>query len=225
MRRPFGSAALALVAAPLLLAACSGSVDVAPPDLGGASSTASLDACTQLTADLPEQVAEQKSRSTAPESPLTAAWGEPAILLRCGVPRPEALTAASRAGERERRRLVRRGADGRIRLHDRRPITQRRSDGPRRLRTRDRAGHRAVAVRGSSHPAADQLSDPVAVGHRRPRRFSSAVRISRVTSSGYSTPDACHMRGKSEMWVNPGMVLISLRTTSPDSVTKKSMRA
>lgn len=95
MRRPFGSAALALVAAPLLLAACSGSVDVAPPDLGGASSTASLDACTQLTADLPEQVAEQKSRSTAPESPLTAAWGEPAILLRCGVPRPEALTAAS----------------------------------------------------------------------------------------------------------------------------------
>ena len=35
---------------------------------------------------------EQESRSTEPDSPSTAAWGDPAIVLRCGVPRPAALT-------------------------------------------------------------------------------------------------------------------------------------
>ncbi|ACY98983.1 MULTISPECIES: DUF3515 domain-containing protein [Thermomonospora] len=37
---------------------------------------------------LPERVHGQPRRDTSPESPLTAAWGSPAIALRCGVPRP-----------------------------------------------------------------------------------------------------------------------------------------
>ncbi|SEG87178.1 Protein of unknown function [Thermomonospora echinospora] len=40
---------------------------------------------------LPERVHGQERRETSPESPLTAAWGSPAIALRCGVPRPAAM--------------------------------------------------------------------------------------------------------------------------------------
>ncbi|WP_439951604.1 DUF3515 domain-containing protein [Actinomadura macra] len=44
---------------------------------------------------LPEKVHGQSGRSTSPDSMLTAAWGSPAIALRCGVPRPAALRPES----------------------------------------------------------------------------------------------------------------------------------
>lgn len=44
---------------------------------------------------LPEKVRGQERRDTKPESALTAAWGSPAIALRCGVPRPAALRPTS----------------------------------------------------------------------------------------------------------------------------------
>ncbi|GAA3197102.1 hypothetical protein GCM10010468_08070 [Actinocorallia longicatena] len=37
---------------------------------------------------LPSSVDGQKRRDTDPASPYVAAWGSPAIALRCGVPRP-----------------------------------------------------------------------------------------------------------------------------------------
>lgn len=37
----------------------------------------------------------QALRETGPESSLTAAWGDPAIVVRCGVPRPAALEPTS----------------------------------------------------------------------------------------------------------------------------------
>lgn len=40
-------------------------------------------------------MAGQHRRDTTPESRFTAAWGNPAIVLRCGVARPPALTAVS----------------------------------------------------------------------------------------------------------------------------------
>jgi hypothetical protein len=43
-------------------------------------------------ARLPATVAGQESRDTDPASDLTAAWGDPAITVRCGVPDPAALT-------------------------------------------------------------------------------------------------------------------------------------
>ena len=46
-------------------------------------------------AGLPEQLAGQPARETDPESPLTAAWGSPAITVRCGVPEPATLGATS----------------------------------------------------------------------------------------------------------------------------------
>ncbi|WP_231330752.1 DUF3515 domain-containing protein [Actinomadura graeca] len=44
---------------------------------------------------LPEKVHGQSGRDTSPDSPLTAAWGSPAIALRCGVPRPPTLRPES----------------------------------------------------------------------------------------------------------------------------------
>lgn len=44
--------------------------------------------CERLRAHLPERLRGQDRRSTDPESPLVAAWGAPAMALRCGVPRP-----------------------------------------------------------------------------------------------------------------------------------------
>ena len=44
---------------------------------------------------LPEKLRGQELRDTSPASPLTAAWGSPAIALRCGVPRPAALVPRS----------------------------------------------------------------------------------------------------------------------------------
>ena len=39
---------------------------------------------------LPGELDGQDRRETRPDSPLTAAWGDPPIVLRCGVPRPAA---------------------------------------------------------------------------------------------------------------------------------------
>lgn len=47
-------------------------------------------ACERLVADLPETVADQKRRSTT-GNPLGAAWGDPAIVLRCGVGSPASM--------------------------------------------------------------------------------------------------------------------------------------
>ena len=50
--------------------------------------------CARVTAALPQSVAGQDRRATTPQGP-TAAWGDPPIVLRCGVPRPAALTPTS----------------------------------------------------------------------------------------------------------------------------------
>ena len=74
--------ATALLAA-LALAGCSGgdSVTVAAPATTG--STAKQ--CAALKAALPATLQGRKLRGTTPESANTAAWGSPAITLRCGV--------------------------------------------------------------------------------------------------------------------------------------------
>jgi hypothetical protein len=64
---------------------------VAPPQPDPAAATT----CADLAEQLPTQVAAQDSRTTTPESALTSAWGDPAIILRCGVAVPAALTATS----------------------------------------------------------------------------------------------------------------------------------
>jgi hypothetical protein len=44
-------------------------------------------ACERLAADLPPTIGNGLfRRTTSPASPLVAAWGEPAVVLRCGAP-------------------------------------------------------------------------------------------------------------------------------------------
>ncbi|WP_432247745.1 DUF3515 domain-containing protein [Streptomyces sanyensis] len=48
--------------------------------------------CRALHDALPRSVAGQERRDPEPASELTAGWGDAAIVLRCGVPRPERMS-------------------------------------------------------------------------------------------------------------------------------------
>ena len=73
-----------VVALLALCAACGGSdVDIDGTGATGAARTA----CKSLVEALPSRVADQVQRRTT-GSPLGAAWGDPPIVLRCGVGRP-----------------------------------------------------------------------------------------------------------------------------------------
>jgi hypothetical protein len=51
--------------------------------------------CSRLVAALPQQVAGQDRRDVSPTDARAGAWGDPAVVLRCGVPRPAALRPTS----------------------------------------------------------------------------------------------------------------------------------
>jgi hypothetical protein len=68
----------------LPLAACgSGAVDVRRSEMGAADRAA----CTALVKALPPTVADLERRRTEGNT-LAAAWGDPAVVLRCGVGAP-----------------------------------------------------------------------------------------------------------------------------------------
>jgi hypothetical protein len=73
-----------------VLAGCSQGLPVPPPEPQPTGSA--YFACANLKAALPEQVLGHNTTATEPWSSLTTAWGNPAIVLRCGVPAPAALT-------------------------------------------------------------------------------------------------------------------------------------
>jgi len=66
-------------------------VPVDPPETSAEQSAI----CRDLQTLLPDPLDGRPSRQTGPLSPLTAAWGDPAVVLRCGVARPAALTLTS----------------------------------------------------------------------------------------------------------------------------------
>lgn len=68
-------------AAVLAVAACGTPVALPPPP-------SPPESCNALATELPARVSGQERRSTDPSSPATAAWGDPPISLRCGVPLP-----------------------------------------------------------------------------------------------------------------------------------------
>ena len=75
-----------------LLAGCGAStVHVETPALHGAAAAD----CARLVRALPHRVADQPRRQVEPAGVAGAAWGDPAIVLRCGVPRPKELRPTS----------------------------------------------------------------------------------------------------------------------------------
>ena len=75
---------MAGVVALLATATACGAVDIQATDVSGSQRTA----CQRLVEALPEHGADQPRRETD-GSPLGAAWGDPAIVLRCGVGTPK----------------------------------------------------------------------------------------------------------------------------------------
>ena len=81
------------LSAALVLAACSGSGSVhvtAPAPTGTAARQ-----CAALQRQLPGTLHGEARRSTSPASVYTAAWGDPAITLRCGVSQPDVMNPAA----------------------------------------------------------------------------------------------------------------------------------
>ncbi|WP_158542953.1 DUF3515 domain-containing protein [Phytoactinopolyspora halophila] len=69
-----------------------GPVDVEPFEVDPAAA----DTCAAVLQDLPEVVGDAVRRDVEPESLPAAAWGEPAIVLRCGVNLPAAYEPGAR---------------------------------------------------------------------------------------------------------------------------------
>lgn len=76
--------------AALALVGCAGPVQVEEPD----PDAAGRGTCEAVLAALPQQVLDSTSRPTRP-GVLSRAWGDPPIILRCGVAAPPGLTASS----------------------------------------------------------------------------------------------------------------------------------
>lgn len=83
-------AAAALVLLVGTTAGCARAVAVVEPNPDAADRAV----CAALLAALPDDVDGQRRREATP-GVLTAAWGDPPITLRCGVPAPPAFTPSS----------------------------------------------------------------------------------------------------------------------------------
>jgi hypothetical protein len=83
--RNVGAVACAALSVGLLLAGCSDRVGIASPQLTGEAATT----CAALIKALPDSVADQPRREVDPADAYGAAWGDPAIVLRCGVATPK----------------------------------------------------------------------------------------------------------------------------------------
>jgi hypothetical protein len=76
----------AVLGATVLVSGCSlGAVDVEPYE----AEPGSEQACSALVEALPDVVSDAVRRDVEPVTERTAAWGDPPIVLRCGVPLPE----------------------------------------------------------------------------------------------------------------------------------------
>lgn len=68
-----------------LLAGCSNGVEVDAPDLDRAERTA----CDELLALLPDEMEELDETEVSPDDAPARAWGDPAVIVTCGVSMPD----------------------------------------------------------------------------------------------------------------------------------------
>lgn len=88
LRRGFG-AALAVI---LVATGCGQqTVRMSPPETDGTTT----EICSDLVSALPDTLAGADRAQVRPETEVMAAWGDPPIGLRCGVPRPSELSPDS----------------------------------------------------------------------------------------------------------------------------------
>ncbi|MDX3060768.1 MULTISPECIES: DUF3515 domain-containing protein [Streptomyces] len=86
------AALVALTAAGCSLAGAQPSVTVPTPSSEAAAY------CGELHKELPKTIAGLERSDPGPDSVLTAGWGDGAIVLRCGVPRPAKMDDAQSKG-------------------------------------------------------------------------------------------------------------------------------
>ncbi|HEX6246248.1 MAG TPA: DUF3515 domain-containing protein [Nocardioidaceae bacterium] len=76
---------MACLGSALLLSSCGGPVEVEAPRLTGADERT----CRRLVQALPDSVDDAERVEVDPPEAPAGAWGDPPIVLRCGVPMPE----------------------------------------------------------------------------------------------------------------------------------------
>jgi hypothetical protein len=69
----------------LLAAGCGGAVEIDSPTVDARARAA----CARFLDAVPERVADQRRRETEPDDALGAAWGDPPIVVTCGVDMPD----------------------------------------------------------------------------------------------------------------------------------------
>jgi Protein of unknown function (DUF3515) len=81
-RRPLSLRTGGVVVCTALLAAtaCSGAVELDPPDVDASTRTT----CEALLDALPDELVDQEPREVSPDDALGQAWGDPAITVECG---------------------------------------------------------------------------------------------------------------------------------------------
>lgn len=86
----------AVIVGGLIWSKSSPAADTGPVAVGAAPSPAADGkACTQLMTALPSTLADSPKRPVIGDPAGVAAWGDPPVTLRCGLPTPQELTCSS----------------------------------------------------------------------------------------------------------------------------------
>ena len=93
VRRPESTRTRGVVACALLAlaAGCTGSVEIDSPHVDASTRAA----CARFLEAVPEKVSGEVQRKTDPPDALGAAWGDPPIVVTCGVQMPDDFDAFS----------------------------------------------------------------------------------------------------------------------------------
>jgi len=160
---------------------------LAPGDSGSGSGSGSVSiqrppgnaACAPLMDSLPDALLGLPRRDTSPADDQVRAWGDPAIVLRCGVDRPAMLEPASDATVF----YIKDKAEGNGVLWLTDPNEQD-DGGPTIFTAVDRGAYVEVQIpRGQDVVPLPQLSDLIAAA------FPTAVCLGQTTSNGPVIPD------------------------------------
>jgi hypothetical protein len=106
--------------------------------------------CRVLHAALPRTVDGLRQRTTDPVSPYTAAWGDPAVVLRCGTPSPDVLTPGNAHYNPTADAAEVNGVDW---------LVEQQPDGSYRFTTTDREAWVEVSVPSRYAPQVNPLTD------------------------------------------------------------------